>query len=429
MTKIEPRLLKGFRDYGAKEQATRQRMFERIQAVFERFGFLPLSTPALEYKDILMGKYGEDEKLIYSFKDNGERDVAMRYDLTVPLARYVAQNKNQLVFPFKRYQIAPVWRADNPQRGRLREFYQCDIDTVGTDSKFADAEVIACVCKALEALGVSQYEVRINDRRIFNGMINMLGIGEDQTVEVIRAIDKLDKIGEDGVIRILEEKALSSKAIKKIKQYLSFQRGENTLGIPKQMEEDFADITADLQLIGEAVLNQGVSSDKIRFDFSIARGLDYYTSTVFEFSLTNISGFPSISAGGRYDSLLDQFSDQSLPAVGCSIGIDRLLDALQELGLSQNESLVKALVVNQDPDLQTEYVGIVSSLRNAGISCELYYEPVKLDKQFKFAESKNIPYAIILGKEERQTGVVKLKNLITREQEEVAIARLAEKLK
>jgi histidyl-tRNA synthetase len=276
---------------------------------------------------------------------------------------------------------------------------------------------------------VSQYEVRINDRRIFNGMINMLGIGEDQTVEVIRAIDKLDKIGEDGVIRILEEKALSSKAIKKIKQYLSFQRGENTLGIPKQMEEDFADITADLQLIGEAVLNQGVSSDKIRFDFSIARGLDYYTSTVFEFSLTNISGFPSISAGGRYDSLLDQFSDQSLPAVGCSIGIDRLLDALQELGLSQNESLVKALVVNQDPDLQTEYVGIVSSLRNAGISCELYYEPVKLDKQFKFAESKNIPYAIILGKEERQTGVVKLKNLITREQEEVAIARLAEKLK
>src|SRR3989338_2406255 len=198
MVKIEPRTLKGFRDYGPKEQLARQQMFAKIQSVFERFGFLPLSTPVLEYKDILMGKYGEEgDRLLYSFKDNGDRDVAMRYDLTVPMARFVAQNQNKLAYPFKRYQIAPVWRGENTQKGRLREFYQCDIDIVGTESRTADAEVMACICLALEALGVTNYELRINDRRIFS-----IFTGADQA-EIIRAVDKLDKVGREGVLEEL----------------------------------------------------------------------------------------------------------------------------------------------------------------------------------------------------------------------------------
>ncbi|MDQ3018723.1 MAG: ATP phosphoribosyltransferase regulatory subunit, partial [bacterium] len=205
MNKIEPRVLKGFRDYGLQEQSVRQDLFRKIQSVFERFGFLPLSTPVLEYKDILMGKYGDDEKLVYSFKDNGDRDVAMRYDLTVPMARYVAQNQGQLTFPFKRYQIAPVWRADNPQKGRLREFYQCDVDVVGTDSVLADAEIIACLCQALEAVGVTDYRVRLNDRAVFKNF----------SIETIRAIDKIDKIGLEGIIAEMKEKGVASEEIER----------------------------------------------------------------------------------------------------------------------------------------------------------------------------------------------------------------------
>ncbi len=187
MVKIQPRLLKGFRDYGPTEQGARQNMFAIIQKSFERFGFLPLSTPVLEYKDVLMGKYGEDEKLVYNFLDKGEREVAMRYDLTVPLARYIAQNQHTLTFPFKRYHIAPVWRADNPQKGRFREFYQCDVDTVGSDSVLADAEIIACICKTMEALGLKNYRVRLNDRRLFSLFSGTLGDEQVQVGEIIRS--------------------------------------------------------------------------------------------------------------------------------------------------------------------------------------------------------------------------------------------------
>jgi histidyl-tRNA synthetase len=206
MNYIEPRLLKGFRDYGPKEQTIRQQMVAKIQNVFERFGFLPMSTPVLEYKEILTGKYGEDEKLIYSFKDNGDRDVAMRYDLTVPLARFVAQNKQQIVYPFKRYQIAPVWRADNPQKGRLREFMQCDIDVIGSDSLLADVGVVACVCSALDEIGVDNYELRISNRGIFNTLSRAMHLDSVQSIEVVRAIDKVKKIGIDGVVKLLQEK-------------------------------------------------------------------------------------------------------------------------------------------------------------------------------------------------------------------------------
>lgn len=398
---IEPRLLKGFRDYGPTEQLARQQMFSKIQSVFERFGFLPLSTPVLEYREILMGKYGEDEKLVYSFKDNGDRDVAMRYDLTVPLARYVAQNQGQLSFPFKRYQIAPVWRADNPQKGRQREFYQCDVDAVGTDSIVADAEVIACLCQALEALGVINYKVRLNDRSILQGF----------SINTIRAIDKIDKIGLDGIIEEMKANGVEDEEIARAKELVggSAKPAESTSNIVKMLEQYGL---------------QGV----VEFDPSIARGLDYYTGTVFEIFLKDKPEFGSICSGGRYDGLVDKFSKQSLPAVGGSIGVDRLIDALTDMGAMTEAQPIKALILNQNEALVENYVKVATELRSQGINVELYYSSAKLDKQFKYAESKKIPFAIIIGETEVKDGTVQLKNLATREQEELSQKDLVTRL-
>lgn len=407
---IEPRTLKGFRDYGPEEQSFREAAFAKIRIVFERFGFLPLSTPALEYKEILMGKYGEDEKLMYSFKDNGERDVALRYDLTVPLARYVAQNQNQLVLPFKRYQIAPVWRADNPQKGRLREFYQCDVDTVGTESPLADAEVMACLCKTLEALGIDDYELKINDRRIVSDFLRSLALDAKQEVEVLRAIDKLEKIGTTEVNKLLEEKGLGS-IVKKLEGFLA----DNSL-------------TPELSALMDQVKALGIA--KVIFDKSMVRGLDYYTSTVFEIKLRDKPGFGSIAGGGRYDSLVDQFSENSLPAVGGSIGIDRLFDAMRELDLIKFENPLKVLVTNWGEEFLPTNLQIVTQLREAGVNTEFYYQATpKLDKQLKYAEKKGIPYVVIIGPDELASEAAQVKNLPKRSQEAVPMGQLVDYLK
>jgi histidyl-tRNA synthetase len=332
----------------------------------------------------------------------------MRYDLTVPLARYVAQNQGQLFYPFKRYQIAPVWRADNPQKGRLREFYQCDVDVVGSDSALADADVIACLCKALESVGISEYRVRLNDRRNFDVF------GENAS-DIIRAIDKVDKIGIEGVKQELESKKISSEQIDLVKGFLSSTKALQYTGI--------------LEALRNSVIAQGIDDKNIVIDVSIARGLDYYTSTVFEIVLPDKPEFGSICSGGRYDSLVDQFSKTSLPAVGGSIGIDRLFDAMSEMGLSSEDDTIQSIIVNQDESLQDDYVMLATELRNSGISTELYYEPAKLEKQFKYAESKGISFAVILGQEEKQSGTVKLKNLKTREQEDISKTELITKIK
>lgn len=418
--KIEPRTLKGFRDYGPREQLARQQMFAKIQNVFERFGFLPLSTPVLEYKEILMGKYGDDEKLVYSFKDNGDRDVAMRYDLTVPLARFVAQNQNDLALPFKRYQIAPVWRAENTQKGRLREFYQCDVDTVGTNSPTADAEVIACLCTVLDALGIEDYEVQINDRRIFR-----LFDGGNST-DIIRSIDKLDKVGKDGVLKELTEKGLGSDLLEKVKSFLDAAQGDPGKLGEQLMREDLKDVWDALQALQSNLKRFGVDWVKVKFNPTIARGLDYYTSTVFEIRLKNNPEFGSISGGGRYDGLVDTFSEKSLPAVGGSIGIDRLFEALESMDLVQSAPAIQVLVINQDESLQNEYLELVTRLRAEHINAEMYYEAAKLDKQFKYAESKGIPFGVIMGTDEQNRGVVKIKKLATREQEEISVEDAAE---
>ncbi len=386
-----------------QEQASRQAMFTKIQSVFEQFGFLPLSTPILEYKEILMGKYGDDEKLVYWFKDHGDREVAIRYDLTVPLARYVAQNQGQLTFPFKRYQIAPVLRGDNPQKGRLREFYQCDVDAVGSDNPLSDIEVVACCAKAIEALGVKNYKVRISDRELL----------KDLSQEAIRALDKVDKIGIDGITKEMKDRGVSDKEIE-----LATQLVEGTR------------ITAParLQKVIDGLKDYGLQG-QVEFDATIARGLDYYSGTVFEIVLPDKPEYGSICGGGRYDGLVDQFSSQSLPAVGGSIGIDRLYGALEELGLVPKTNGLQVLILNLDEQLQTKYIALASQLRSSGFNTELYYEPAKLDKQFKYAERKAIPWAVVMGEKESAEGKVQLKNLDTREQEELTIEELTSRLK
>lgn len=407
---IEPKTLKGFRDFGPKEQAARQKMFAQIQSVFERFGFLPLATPALEYKEILMGKYGEDEKLVYSFTDNGGREVALRYDLTVPLARYVAENQNQLTYPFKRYQIAPVWRADNPQKGRFREFYQCDVDTVGSAAPLADAEVIVCLCKTLEAVGVVNYRVLLNDRRNFNEIF-----GENAT-EVIRSIDKLDKLSWNGVENDLQAKGFGQDVIQKVNDYFVFAT-KKELPYRKQSEA-----------LKNLIVSGGVPIDSVQIDPSIARGLDYYSSTIFEIQL--IDRFKmSIVGGGRYDNLLDKFSKTSLPAVGGSIGIDRLFEAAQSLSLIRANSSTRVLLLNLGEQYESEYLSIATKLRSAGLNTEVFYQPAKLDKQFKYAESKGATLAVIWGEKEKQAGKAQVKNLATREQKTVSANNLVEFIK
>jgi histidyl-tRNA synthetase len=397
-----PQILKGFRDYLPEQQMARVRIVRKISEVFEKFGFEPMDTPALESNELFSGKLGEDEKLMYKFKDLGDREVALRYDLTVPLVRFISENKN-LPKPFKRYQIGNVWRADKPQKARYREFMQCDIDIVGSGSSLADAEIMACLCKALEALGIQNYELRVNDRKTLSIF----------AVEQIRVIDKVDKIGVDGVIKMLKENGASDKTITDVRNILA----------------DKVEMPDEVKRLVELVVAQGIDEKKIKFDPSIARGLDYYTSTVFEFVLKDNPKFGSIAGGGRYDNLIGDIAGTQTPAVGGSIGLDRLFAALEEMAKLPKISGVDAIVFNLDEKLTDDYLKIAADLRNAGIATEFYYETVKLDKQFKYAEAKNIKLAVIYGSEEAKNKMVNIKNLLTKQQITVKLPELIEKLK
>ncbi len=428
---IEPRTLKGFRDYGPKEQLARQAMLTVVQNAFERFGFLPMSTPVLEYKDILLSKYGDDEKLVYTFTDMGGREVAMRYDLTVPLARFVAQNKGQIVFPLKRYQIGPSWRADNTQRGRLREFIQCDIDTVGTRSDFfgtADAEIIACLAKALEDLGVDNFLVRVNDRRMFE-LLTYDQADRESLREVLRCVDKLDKIGLSGVVGLMKERGVSQELALKVEEVLQWGKGTETLeNLSKINDEGAAQVNYWRKLL-DNICALGVPQEKVVFDPTVTRGLDYYTSTVFEFGLTGVEGYGSIAGGGRYNDLLSSFGNASIPAVGGSLGFDRLYEYMQEQGRVVGTSKVDVVIFNMSGNatwVPPVVLGMASELRLKGVNVDLYFDDAKLEQQFKYAENKNAKFAVLYGEEEQSKGVVKVKDLATRDQQEVGVDNLSE---
>jgi len=361
--KVEPRTLKGFRDFLPKDARKRQFVINALRSVFESYGFEPLETPTLEYEDILLGKYGEEgDKLMYRFMDNGRRNVALRYDQTVPLARVVAQYQNDLPFPFKRYQIQNVWRADNTQRGRFREFLQCDIDTVGEKSIGSDTEIVQVIDTCLKKLGFSGFKILINDRANFDGV----------SPSTIQTIDKLKKIGEEGVRQELKEKGLDENLLSEIQD--------------KQPTE----------LIQILLNNKNFVGENVQYEPTLARGLDYYTGLIIE---VEIEGFDvgSIGGGGRYDKLIGMFGNQDIPAVGFAFGFDRLLEAMEEKGLfPSNLATTKVLVAVPSLELGDKSIAISSQLRSNNINCEVYLNSsAPLEKQFKYAEKKGIPYVVI----------------------------------
>jgi histidyl-tRNA synthetase len=394
MSKDIPQVLKGFRDYLPQEAAARKKIISKISEVFERFGFAPLDTPALESFDLMKGSFGEEEKLIYKFDDLGGRKVALRYDLTVPLARVAAQYPN-LPKPFKRYQIANVWRAENPQKGRFREFMQADADIIGIDSIIADAEVVAAIASALKSLEIGDVVVKFNNRKIIDEVLKEKKFADKDVVNFLRLIDKFDKIGEKKVSELLKEQGFDFK----LAEYSDEMRKKG-----KKFISEFETYLGSF----------GISN--FEFDPFLARGLDYYTGTIFEFVLKSKPEFGSIAGGGRYDNLIGKISGKDMPAVGGSIGLDRLLAALIEANLVSPQTAAEVIIFNLDEKLTADYLNIATNLRNAGIDTEFYYESAKLDKQFKYAEARNMQVAVIFGAEEAKKRKVNLKNLQAKEQ-------------
>lgn len=389
MYMIKAQTLKGFRDFLPEEAAKRQRVMAIFRSVFARFGFEPLETPALEYAETLLGKYGEEaDKLLYTFKDNGGRDVGLRYDQTVPLSRVMAQYQD-IPLPFKRYQMQPVWRAENTQKGRFREFLQCDIDIVGAANEAADVEIITATIESLKALNLPSPILIINDRSLFDYY--------KVTKEEIIAIDKLDKIGEDAVIELLEKGGRAD--------------AKNLFSTFKKSAK-----TAKLKTIFALLSAQGYK-EGVDYQFSpfLARGLDYYTSTIFEARIPTYTA-GSVAGGGRYDDLIGLFSGKPLPAVGIAFGFDRIMEILtanQLLDPIPTGATVLVTVFDEPSRIAAEE--IATKLRTAGINTDFYLEPAKLDKQLKYADKKGIPYVIIQGPDEKDMGVVQLKNMKTRE--------------
>ncbi len=397
---IKAQTLKGFRDFLPADVIKRQYVICKIIEVFERFGFDPLETPALEYAETLLGKYGEEaDKLLYIFEDRGGRKVGLRYDQTVPLARVMAQYEGALPLPFKRYQIQPVWRAENPQRGRYREFLQCDADSIGTESPLADAEVIALAVGIYKNLGFSSFGILLNDRAVFG----------KTPLSAITILDKLPKIGPEAVTKELRKKGFDPGLLDTVKQ---------------------SQPTSRLKEIIAALKKLGVEPKQIIYAPTLARGLDYYTSTIFE---VVIDGYEagSVCGGGRYDGLIGSFTGNETPAVGFAIGFDRTLEAMEQFGLLPSSSTgTQALVTVFSPELLGASLNVTSTLRSEGINTEIYLkDETKLDKQLKYADRKGIPYVIIQGPEEVSRGVVKLKDMKAKTQEELRIDEVIQKLK
>lgn len=415
MNIIEPKILKGFRDSLPMEETEKKRLFAVLEKTFTSFGFVPIDTPVLEYTEVLLGKGGgETEKQVYRFTDNGKRDVSMRFDLTVPFARFVSTNLDKLTVPFKRFHIAKVWRGENTQKGRYREFYQCDFDIVGADSAAADLEVLTMIHRSLKNIGVESFTVHLSSRLVFNRFLEKLGI-KDKMTDILRLVDKLAKIGEEEVTRQLGEITGNENAAQ-ILDYIRMEDSfDRTLEKITLLAGGEGEDTARLRAIRSALKETGIA-DSFVLDPSITRGLDYYTGIVYETFLDKAPEFGSVCSGGRYNDLASLYTKTKLPGVGASIGIDRLLAALEALGKKdENISLCDTVIFNIDENLLGYYTKIGAMLREKGISCDIYPETKKLNKQFGYAEKKQIKVGIICGSEEYESGTMSVKNLETRE--------------
>lgn len=429
--RTEPRLLRGFRDALPEEMIARGRIIDTVREVYELYGFVPLDTPALEYADVLLGDYGEESnKQVYQFTVPDGDDVALRFDLTVPLARVVAQYCD-LPKPFRRYQVAAVWRADKPGPGRFREFIQFDLDTVGSASMMADAEIISGICDTLDALGIARYRVRISNRKLLNTLVTFAGIEPGRAPDVFRVLDKLDKVGleevklELTVGRVdasgdpIPGVGLEMAQVARIEEFLSLPQGTRAEALGA-VDTLFRDIPGaeegidELRDIDRFLSTLSIGDDRAAIDLSVARGLDYYTGPVFEAILLDAPNFGSIFGGGRYDGLVERFLGTKIPGTGASIGIDRLLAALKRVGAIQlRPSTASVLVTVMDPDRMPEYQTMTSELRAARIKTELYMgDETSLRKQLQYADRQKIPIAVIAGSDEFEAGTVAVKDLI-----------------
>ncbi len=410
----------------------REGLIDTARTVYRSYGFSPIDTPALEFAEILLGKGGdESDKQLFRFMDQGDRDVALRFDLTVPLARYAAQHFNEIGTPFKRYHIGTVWRGETPQRGRYREFMQCDFDTIGTDSNLADIETLLVIHDLMDKIGFSSFTIRVNNRLILNGLLDQQGLS-GQTTGILRALDKLPKIGADAVKAEMEQAVGASSEQAEAVLKLAALKGSpeeilSELDGMLRTNEAGSRGVANLKELFDAATTAGISQERLALDVSIARGLDYYTGTIYETFLGDLPTIGSVCSGGRYDNLAGLFTNQKLPGIGASLGLDRLLAAMEELKMIRSaQTPAPVLVTVMDGSLAGDYLRIGRLLRSAGIAAEVFPEAKKLGKQLQYANRKGFLVAIIAGEEEFATGQWQVKNLNAGDQTNVLESQLVE---
>ena len=448
----KPSILKGKRDFSPAELAKRQYIIQTIKNNFEKFGFQPIETPSFENSETLMGKYGEEgDRLIFKILNSGDylskanathleakdstkltasiSEKALRYDLTVPFARYVVQHQNEIEFPFKRYQIQPVWRADRPQKGRFREFFQCDADVVGSKSLWQEVELIQLYDAVFTDLGLHGATVKINNRKILSGIAEVIG-ASDKLIDFTVALDKLDKIGEDGVKKEMLEKGITQEAIEKVQPLFNFtgtiaEKLEKLAQLLSTSAEGMKGVE-ELTFICENVANLGLSTTFLDLDVTLARGLNYYTGAIFEVSAPKGVAMGSIGGGGRYDDLTGIFGLKNMSGVGVSFGLDRIYLVVEELALFPDTvtATSRALFINYGEKEAFYALKAIKELRNSGIKVELYPDAAKVGKQFQHADKRNIPFAVLVGDLEMEANQYGLKNLATGEQQKVNLETL-----
>lgn len=450
----KPSLARGTRDFGPEQMVKRTFILDTIRQVFQRYGFQPLETPTIENLSVLMGKYGEEgDQLLFKVLNSGDfkaklsdsdlqadykslttriSEKGLRYDLTVPFARYVVMNRGTLPFPFKRYQIQPVWRADRPQKGRYREFYQCDADVVGTDSLLCEAEIVMMLHESLRALGIMDFSVKINNRKILTGIAEVIGANGMEGPLCV-AIDKLDKIGQEKVIQELLERGFTEQNTKALEPIFSISKEANPFAGLRQWlgsSETALKGIEELEEVWEMVNAFGLDQPQIEFDVTLARGLSYYTGAIFEVKAGGVQ-IGSISGGGRYDNLTGTFGVSGLSGVGISLGVDRIYDVMEELALFPDDQTIttRVMLTNFDPEAARYGLRVLNQLRGAGINTEMYPDSVKLKKQLDYADRKHIPFVVLIGSKEMESGQLTLKNMKTGEQSTATVNEIINKVK
>ncbi|EHO13570.1 histidine--tRNA ligase [Myroides odoratimimus] len=453
----KPGIPKGTRDFSPTEVARRQYIMQTIRHGFEKFGFHPIETPSFENLDTLLGKYGEEgDRLIFKILNSGDylskvddtvlesknslkltnqiSEKALRYDLTVPFARYVVMHQNELDFPFKRYQMQPVWRADRPQKGRYREFYQCDADVIGSKSLWQEVEFVTLYDRVFTALGVHGVTIKLNNRKILAGIAEVID-ASDKLIDFTVALDKLDKIGEDGVKAEMIEKGIAAESIEKVKALFNFtgtfEEKLAKLRVMLASSEEGLKGVEELAFVGREVALIGLQTAKLNLDVTLARGLNYYTGAIFEIGAPETVQLGSIGGGGRYDDLTGIFGLKDMSGVGISFGLDRIYLVMEELNLFPEtvSASSKAMFLNMGEEEMSYGVQAVMKLRDAGIRTEVYPDKAKVGKQFQFADKKGIPYAVLVGSQEIADQKYTLKELASGEQEVLSLEELIAKLK